>query len=330
MIPAHLAAGSVPDPAAPHVSLWNSEGFYALNPEAAEHRVQIDHHDDSGRLVGSFVAARIDDALVSGFGAPLGGVDFVRDDEIPRHVVHLLRTVFEAAAAGGARRVEVRMKPPHHGAAEAALAFALFELGAEVELANLNFFVDVGHLDQGVALLTPRAVKAARRAAEAGARVELLAPDDETEWATAYEVLERNRVEKGRPMRLSLEYIRRIRDHFGPLVRMHALRDGDGAMVAAALLYRTAACHDVVQYWGDVAPSGPVSPMPLLALELFTAAKAAGASVVDLGIATSDGQPNHGLVQFKRSVGARSELRLEVAADVDSVLRSPRWARLDA
>lgn len=323
-----LSARSVPDPTAPHLSLWSSAAYFGLNPDAADRRVQVDHHDDTGRLVGSFVAGRVDATWVSGFGAPLGGVDFVRPDEVPRHVVALVRTVFERAAHEGIERVEIRMKPGHHGPAEAALAFTLLELGAAVELANLNFFLDLTGAPDAATVLSRRASKAARLAVEAGAGVEQLATDDEEGWSAAYTVLERNRVEKGRPMRLSLDYVRSARDRFGPLVRMHALREADGTVVAAALVYRTAEAHDVVQYWGDVASGLAVSPMPLLAREVFVAAQASGAAVVDLGISTNDGRPNHGLIQFKRSVGATTEVRLEVAADVTAVLAAPRWERL--
>lgn len=330
MSPSPLSASSVPDRSSRHISLWNTEGFYDLNPDAIGRRVQIDHHAPDGRLIGSFVAARVDDRLVSGFSAPFGGVDFVRADEVPKQVVDLARAVFERASAEGVARIEIRMKPAHHGPAEPHLLFALLTVGAVVELADLNFFLDVGDpaVGQPGGWLQPRAKKAARRAADLGWRVELLDPADEDRWAGAYTVLERNRAEKGRPMRLSLDYVRRLRDRFGPLIRMHVVRDDEGSTIAAALLYRTTEGHDVVQYWGDAPAEHPVSPMPLLAHGVFIAAREAGARYVDLGISTDDGQPNHGLIQFKRSVGARTEVRLELAADVASVLGSPRWERL--
>jgi hypothetical protein len=324
-----LSAGSVPDPHDRHRSLWNSTGFYALNADARDRRVQVDHHEAGGRLVGSFVAVRVEDRLVSGFGAPMGGVDFVRADEVPRHVIDLLRTVVEHAAAEGAATVELRMKPPHHGPAEQHLLFSLLSVGAVVQQVDLSFYLDLSTArDAHRPLLQPRAEKAARRGTELGWDVRLLATDDEDGWAHAYAVLERNRVEKGRPMRLSLDYVRGIRDAFAPLVRMHVLRDGDGAVLAAALVYRTAERHDVVQYWGDQPGDHPVSPMPLLARGVFAAAAASGADVVDLGISTDQGRPNHGLIQFKRSIGAQTEVRMQLALDTAAVLAAPGWAPL--
>jgi hypothetical protein len=39
---------------------------------------------------------------------------------------------------------------------------------------------------------------------------------------------------------------------------------------------------------------------------------ASGAATVDIGISSEDGVPNHGLIQFKRSVGCRIEPRLRL------------------
>lgn len=324
-----LRAASVPDPRNPHVSMWNTEAFFALNESARDHRVELRYNDASGRLVGSFVGALVDRRLVSGFSAPMGGIDFVRADEVPSNVIALVRSCLEQAAEGGADSIELRMKPPHHGAAEQHLSFALLTIGSQVSGADLSFYLDLaGAESSGRSLLVTRAAKAARRASEGGCAVRLLDANDEDGWAAAYAVLERNRVDKGRPMRLPIAYVRAIRDAFGPLVRMHVLEDASGSMLASALVYRTAARHDVVQYWGDVPGSVEVSPMPLLARDVFVAARASGADVVDLGISTDAGQPNHGLIQFKRSVGARTEVRMVLELDVHGALASPAWERL--
>jgi hypothetical protein len=141
-------------------------------------------------------------------------------------------------------------------------------------------------------------------------------------------VLEANRVDKGRPMRLPFDYVWRIRGAFPGLVRMLVARATDGAVVAAALLYRVAAGHDVVQYWGDAFHDLPVTPMLLLVEGVVAEARATGARFVDLGISTEHGWPNHGLIQFKRNIGARSEPRLELVGDVATVLANPAWERL--
>src|SRR3546814_6496372 len=95
------------------------------------------------RLVGTFTAARVGDSWVAGFGAPMGGADFVRPDEPPAAVIGFVRELLDRATQQGVRRIELRSKPPHHGAAESHLQFVLLNLGAVIDLANLSFFVHV-------------------------------------------------------------------------------------------------------------------------------------------------------------------------------------------
>src|SRR3546814_6197436 len=121
----------------------------------------------------------------------MGGADFVRPDEPPAAVIGFVRELLDRATQQGVRRIELRSKPPHHGAAESHLQFVLLNLGAVIDLANLSFFVDVR--DPGVCLQS-RAAKAARRAAEQGWWVDELSLDDDQGWEHAYRVLEHNRL----------------------------------------------------------------------------------------------------------------------------------------
>jgi hypothetical protein len=52
--------------------------------------------------------------------------------------------------------------------------------------------------------------------------------------------------------------------------------------------------------------------MNLLVRDVVDHSLTTGAHVLDLGISTTDGVPNAGLVQFKRSIGAASEVRLQL------------------
>ena len=305
-----LDATSVADPNEPHLVLWNTATFYDLRPGALAGRVRVDHHDDKGRLVGSFVGGRADGSTVSGFGAPFGGIDVAKAGDTVANVEHLVERALTEIGRGGA--VEVRAKPPHYGANEAVLEFALLNRGFEVVGCELNFYLDLTGLEtvgDYVAGLKPAARKMLRRSEALRLDVNQVAECDEARWEEAYEVLRRNRVDRGRPMRLPLDYVRSIRDAFPGRVRLIAAAS-EGAVCAAALVYRVAPGRDLVQYWGDAGPALPVSPMNVLVRAVVEHALAAGAATIDIGISSEDGAANHGLVQFKRSVGCRLEPRL--------------------
>jgi hypothetical protein len=56
--------------------------------------------------------------------------------------------------------------------------------------------------------------------------------------------------------------------------------------------------------------------MNFMAHQIVAEALEDGAHVVDLGISSVDGVVNDGLVQFKRSIGASTALRLDLARDL--------------
>ncbi|QXC61705.1 GNAT family N-acetyltransferase [Aquihabitans sp. G128] len=306
-----LLAATAADPREPHLVLWNTSAYYDLRPGQLERRRQIDLHDGD-RLVGSFVVGVDDDgAATSGFGAPFGGPDLARSAEVVGHVEALVDQAVAELEAGGAPSIAVRAKPAHYGPNEAALVFALVNRGFAVVACDLNAHLDLRGIDSGdayVASLKPAARKALRRSVDQGIGLSQVAPDDAATWAEAYEVLRRNRVDRGRPMHLPLAYVEAIRDAFPGRVRLLVVDHGD-RVVAAALLYRVAPGRDVVQYWGDALHDLALSPMNLLVRGVVEHALASGTATVDIGISSEDGVTNAGLIQFKRTVGCDIEPR---------------------
>ena len=319
-VEATTLVGATPaDPADPHLVLWNTAPFWALRPDQLSLRRRVDHHDAEGRLVGSAVVGVDpgDDGLaVSGAGAPFGGLDVVRQGETIANVEALVDATMAELAASGVTALEVRAKPAQYGANEAALAFVLANRRFLPIACDINAYLDLratGSVEGYVADLKPAARKGLRRSLQQGIVASQVAPDDEATWADAYEVLRRNRVDRGRPMHLPLDYVRAIRDAFPGRVRLLAV-DHEGTLVAAALVYRVLPGRDLVQYWGDAHHGLPLSPMNLLVRAVVEHALASGSETVDIGISSEHGVPNHGLIQFKRAVGCLIEPRYVLRA----------------
>ncbi len=316
-----LQAATPADPTEPHLVLWNTAAFFALRPDQVPLRRRIDHHDPQGRLVGSAVVGLDADnpaQATSGAGAPFGGFDLARSGETVANIEGLVDHTLGKLAALGVTDLEVRAKPAHYGANAGVLAFVLANRGFATAGCELNFYLDLTHLrtvDDYVAGLKPAARKMLRRSLAQDLVASQVAVSDGTAWAAAYEVLRRNRVDRGRPMRLPLEYVLAIRDAFPGRVRLLAIDHAD-TLVAAALVYRVAPGRDLVQYWGDAGHALPVSPMNALVHAVVEHCLAAGAATVDIGISTEDGVPNHGLIQFKRSVGCAVEPRATLRGTV--------------
>ena len=92
-----------------HLCLWNTPAFFALRGAEAAEYLRVDHHDASGRLVGSWVGGVEGDRFVSGWSAPFAGPDLVREDEGAGNVIALLRAGFEDLGRRGVTRAELRL-----------------------------------------------------------------------------------------------------------------------------------------------------------------------------------------------------------------------------
>lgn len=299
-----LHSGTVPDGAHPHRVLFNTDAFYALRDAPAWHEELSDGDDKIGE-----VTFHTGD-LVSGWSAPFGGIDWRREYWRPEQIVAAVRSM-----RFGDFGSTIRCKPTSYGENEAATLHALLSSGWFVDHTELNYSIEVpATLDVYERTLSRQAIAAIDRGDEAGLVCGEIPAD--RSWEEAYEVLRANREDKGRPISLTLDYVLRIREAFGPLVRMlgcygtSASRAGlNGRVVAAALVYRVGRSRDVVQFWGDSGHGLAYSPMNLLVRDVVDHAIRTGAKVLDLGISTEGGEPNGGLCRFKRSVGARAEPR---------------------
>jgi predicted N-acyltransferase len=252
------------------------------------------------------------DVLVSGYSAPFGGPDFVRESETVTAIMSFLRGVLDAAALQGIKTVRIKAKPSFYSKMEEGVQFALLNLGFAVEACELNFHIDLQGVGSGKEYIDR--LKPPARRALAHARLEPFTfgrADTDTDWASSYEVLRRNREAKGRALRLSLEYLLRIRDTFPGKIRMFTL-DYEDRRCAAALVYRVCHRRDLVVYWGDADHDLPRSPMNLLVYQLVEHAVDERVLSIDVGISSENGTPNQGLIQFKESVLARARLRLDL------------------
>jgi hypothetical protein len=299
---------------ADHLLLFNRDDFHALNLRPGQRAVRIDHHDE-GRLVGSLVGVRDGDVVTCGHSAPFGGPDLVRDAETASNVVALLGRAVEELDADGVRTIRVRCRPAFLSGSETTVQFALLNLGFRVEACELGFHIDLEPLD-GIDAYVAGLRSPARRALRHGLAepFALREAEDGDLWDAGYALLAVNRAAKGRRLALDAGYVRAARDAFPGKVRMAVLEHA-GRPCAAALTYRLLPARELVVYWGDADHALPRSPMNVLAHALVERALGEGVRSLDIGPSSIDGVPDQGLIQFKRSIGAREDLRLHLVRE---------------
>ena len=292
-----------------HITLFNDERYQKRNLRPGQTLFRYDHLAD-GRFIGTLSGTVEHSMLDCGYSAPFGGIDFVRHREPLGTVVGMLEAARERACAEGIREIRIRCRPGYFGANETAMEFALLNSGAVVEACEVSLGIETWRhatADGYVCSLTSFGRNRLRHGQRAGFAFRPAL--DRAEWASGYQILAETKRRRGVRMTISLDYVMALRDLFGERIVMHRLMHGE-ELAAAALVYRVAPDWDYLAAWGDRMEYRERKAMNVMAYELACHAIKHRVSVLDLGISSVDGVPDDGLIQFKRSVGAATGLRL--------------------
>jgi hypothetical protein len=295
---------------ADHLSFFNLPAFHELTLAAGQTRLQIDRYDDD-RLIGSLVGVVTGDEFACGFSAPFGGIDLVRDTESPPRILGLVEAACADLEGRGIKTIRVHARPPIYSQAEIGMQFALLSRGFRIESFEINQHLDLTGLasaDEYAARLGTRGRRDLRYAAGLG--LEFREDVEPGQRAEAYEIIRANHEAKGRPLRLSLDYLEKMRAALPGRVRFFSLLAA-GRTCASAVTYLIRPGRWLLVYWGDAAHSLAQSPMYLLAYKLVESALSEEIVLLDLGISSVYGELNAGLAQFKEKVGGQSTLRFE-------------------
>lgn len=129
----------------------------------------------------------------------------------------------------------------------------------------------------------------------------------------AYNVIRRNREERGFPLRMTLEQVWQTVSNV--VQADFFVLEHDGTDVAAAQVFQVARGVYQVVYWGDIREYSSLRPMNMLTYKVFKHYHETGARLLDIGISTEDGQPNYGLCEFKQSIGCEVTLKYRFTID---------------
>ena len=145
-----------------------------------------------------------------------------------------------------------------------------------------------------------------RRAAKRGFVFQRMAP---AEIGDAYDVISENHERKGYPTTMTLEQVEVMLQAIPGSLLPFSVTDGT-RMIAASICLAVDKAVFFVFYWGEIDGYPNPSPIPFLAQGLYSHCQENGFSLMDVGTATVEGNPDHGLIRFKRSLGLEESLKL--------------------
>lgn len=223
-------------------------------------------------------------------------------------VERLLQVVLDRIRADGARALRVKCPPWSHDPALSAItANFLMRAGATLDAYDLNYDLRVD-ARPFVTRIDAGNRKRIRKCLEEG----FVAADvDLAETSQVYDVIRGNRERRGHPITMSKDQLDAMSQAFPGQVRYFAVYDdaSRSRVIAGAVCMMVSTEVFYVFYWGDGPQMSAHSPVALLASHLYDHCQRNGFAILDAGISTAGGIPNHGLMRFKRGLGFTESLK---------------------
>lgn len=289
--------------------VYNGVAFNQLNAPKAEQVCYLAFKDSKWRL--GLIAGINQGQLLSPFSAPFGGFQYLQTDVKIAHVEESIRQLDQWATGKGLHTVKIVLPPDAYHETFIVKQFnALLRAGYQLAYADINYqFPLAGNtpLDR----FWSSAKYHYRKSMACGLTFRELSLQD---LPTAYEIIAANRANKGFPLRMSLEQLQQTSN----VVRMDVFAVYLAEQpIAAAIVYRVADQSAQVVYWGDLTGYSECRPMHFMANNVFTFYGSQSFRMTDTGTATEYGTPNHGLCEFKESIGCAMSNRFTFAKSLN-------------
>lgn len=277
--------------------VFNSVAFATLNRDKAE-RLHFLSIEDSKPRFGIILGER-DNSLRSPFSAPFGGFIEHKSEGLER-MEEAARLLYEYAQERG-KAISITLQPLIYNETQLSKWVCVFSRLYNIRFIDLNYHFDLSRMTHYEDFIDRSARKNLHHAMNEPFRLIQLDATDHSQVARAYEVIRRNREERGFPLRMTLEQVwqtasRVIKADFFVL-------EHNGNDVAAAQVFHVTDGIAQVVYWGDIREYSDLRPMNFLTHALFEHYYNVGLRILDIGPSTEDGIPNYGLCQFKENIG---------------------------
>lgn len=277
------------------LTAFSSVDFSMLNSAKADRIMFLAALDASGKALIGLIAGEREGVWRSPFSAPMAALSCNREVSIAT-VADFISRISSFLKPSPLRIV----MPPRFVAPELLVKFdgSLINMADDVT-ADFNYHYDLSLYPDFEEHMKHNARKNYRRALK----------EDFTfgtaTLARAYEVIRVNRTSKGYYLAMTLADLEATAGIID--IDSFVLQHGD-IDVAAAIVYTIAPGIAHVVYWGDVPGYEPLRPMNILPFHIFGHYNRAGYRIVNIGPSSTGGVPNHGLCNFKESLGCSTSL----------------------
>ena len=277
--------------------VFNSALFSDLNKNKCEQVFFLLFKDTKYRL-GITLGLR-NAILVSPFSASFGGFEFVNADIKLYQIDLAIQALFEWATRKEIDGIKI-IPPPTFYSSDffAKMSNCFFRAGFETKNVEVNYHFETKNLNESyLQNIWYNAKKNLKKALSNQLTFTKLHPE---EAHKAYAVIAQNRKERGFPLRLSLEQLQET----STIIPIDYFLVTDASNdVAAAIVFHLSKTVVRVVYWGDLPQFSDYKTMNYLSFSIFQYYKDLNIPFIDIGHSTVESVPNHGLCEFKESIG---------------------------
>ena len=240
-----------------------------------------------------------EDTLKSPFSAPFGGFSSLKNEKIENYESAALALKSYAGQIG--KPVIISTPPTIYNYSDVIKTYSsLTRNNASVLYCDLNFQFELYRFEQYEKWIDYAAKKNLHNALKKEFQFIKLDSGNESDVERAYDVIRRNRYQRGFPLHMSLEAVLNTIKIIPADFFICSL---NGIDMAAAQVFHVAESIAQVIYWGDIPEYSHLRVMNFLSYKVFEYYYNSGLRILDIGPSTEKGNPNYGLCSFKENIG---------------------------
>ena len=211
-----------------------------------------------------------------------------------------LQSLIDYAKSNGIKQIVFNTPPMSYDVSHITkMNNALLGVGFAISSCDINFEFNLIHYDESS--YRNNMHYNARKNYQTACNANLFF-EKSNDFELAYDIIRINRQERGFPLRMTLEEVKKTSEIIP--TDLFVVKTSEGTAIASAIVHHLKEKIVRVVYWGNTEAGYKLRPVNFLSYNLFKYyANSGDVDIIDIGTSTVDGIPNFGLCDFKESIG---------------------------
>lgn len=287
-------------------SIFDTVEFARLNAHKINEVLYLIFFDENEIIFG-LICGRDGESIKAPYSAPYACFSCVKKNVKIRHYINAINAFLKYAKNLNLTSIYIALPPIIYDIDHISKIYnSLYALNFEIYQCDVNYQYDLRMFESNY----PDKLDLKARQKLKSSYKNNLSFVKTDNFEEVYNIISLNRVNKGYPLHMSLQDLKKMFDICD--VDLFMVLDANNQSIASAILYK--ASKEVMQviYWGDICMDKKLNPMNFMAYKLFSYYSDNNLQIkyVDIGISTENSIPNIGLCDFKQSIGCSASVKI--------------------